>query len=252
MLNAERRNEIQKLISQKKRLLVKELCQMFDTSTVTIRKDLATLEERGVLTRVHGGAILNETLIADLSVTEKERIFIKEKERIARKAESLIRDGDAIILDSGSTTTFIARRIKFRKNLRIITNAVNIATELAASENEIILTGGVLRPNSFSLVGPLADETMRHVTVDKFFLGVDGIDLVYGLTTPNLLEARLGQLMIRAAEQVIVVTDSSKFNKRTMGVIGDLAMVDIVITDKGCPEAVLRELRNCGVKTYAV
>ena len=190
MLSEERRQKIRQILMQQKHIVVNDLCNMFGISTVSIRNDLLVLEKRGVLTRVHGGAILNESSVTDLALTEKERIRRKEKEKIAKKAEEMIHTGDAIILDSGSTTTFIARFLKFKKGITVITNAVNIAAELAASNNEIILTGGILREKSFSLVGPLAEDSLCRLTADKLFLGVDGIHFDHGLTTPNQQEAK--------------------------------------------------------------
>ena len=179
MLNEERRQKIEQFLSKNKRLRVGSIANQLRTSEVTIRKDLEVLERRGVLTRVHGGAIVNHSTVTDLALTEKERIHIKQKQRIAQKAAEMISEGEVIILDSGSTTLQIARQIKFYKNLTIITNAVNIASELAASDMEIILTGGILREKSFSLVGPIAEEAMRNFTADKLFLGIDFSDLEF-------------------------------------------------------------------------
>ncbi len=252
MLNEERRQKIREILSQKKRVLVKEISKDFQTSEVTIRKDLQVLENRGLLSRVHGGAILNESSVPDLALTEKELIHSKEKQRIAQKASEMINEGDVILLDSGSTTTQIARIIKFNNNIKIITNAVNIASELAASKNEVILTGGLLREKSFSLVGPIAETTLTNMNADKLFLGVDGIHFDYGLTTPNLMEGRVNQLMIKMAHEVILVADSSKFGKRSMSVISDIQAVDVLITDKNIRDEDLRKLRNYEVQVVLV
>ena len=197
---------------------------------------------------MHGGAIFNDSSITDLALTEKERIRRKEKECIARKAEAMIEMGEDIILDSGSTTTYIARLLKFKKGITIITNAINIASELAASDNEIILTGGVLREKSFSLVGPIAEYTLRSITADKLFLGVDGIDFDFGLTTPNLLEAKVNHLMIKAAAQVILVADSTKFGRRSMGVIDEVRAVDKVITNKNVQPDYVKRLSRMDIQ----
>lgn len=252
MLNEERRRRIQEIISQKKRILVKEISNIFNISEVTIRKDLEILEKRGILTKVHGGAILNQSSIIDLALTEKERIYPREKDRIAQKAQEMINYGDVIILDSGSTTTQIARHIKFKKGIKVITNAINIASELAASEIDLILTGGILREKSFSLVGPIAEDTLRKVTADKLFLGVDGIDFHFGLTTPNVLEAQVNELMVKAASEVILVADSSKFGRRRMGVIDKVTAVDKIITDKNIPQEVLNRLKAMDIEVFTV
>lgn len=252
MLTEERRQKIKDILESKKRILVNEVSREFNISPVTIRKDLQILEKRGVLTRVHGGAIINHSAVRDLALVEKEHIHISEKKRIAFMAESLISSGDILILDSGSTTTQLARLLKFKKDLTVITNAVNIASELAASELTVMLTGGILREKSFSLVGPLAEESLRTITADKLFLGVDGIDFQYGLTTPNILEARVNNLMIKAAEEVIVLADSSKFGRRSLGVIDSLDSIDRIITDRNISESDLKRLSEIGIEVLVV
>lgn len=252
MLTEERRQKIKDILESKKRILVNEVSQEFNISPVTIRKDLHILEKRGVLTRVHGGAIINHSAVRDLALVEKEHIHIAEKKRIAFMAESLISSGDILILDSGSTTTQLARLLKFKKDLTVITNAVNIASELAASELTVILTGGILREKSFSLVGPLAEESLKTVTADKLFLGVDGIDFQHGLTTPNILEARVNNLMIKAAEEVIVLADSSKFGRRSLGVIDSLESIDKIITDRNISESDVKRLSEIGIEVLMV
>ena len=252
MLNEERRQKIEQFLSKNKRLRVSSIANQLQTSEVTIRKDLEVLERRGVLTRVHGGAIVNHSTVTDLALTEKERIHIKQKQRIAQKAAEMISEGEVIILDSGSTTLQIARQIKFYKNLTIITNAVNIASELAASDMEIILTGGILREKSFSLVGPIAEEAMRNFTADKLFLGIDGIHFKHGLTTPNVLEAKINQLMVKAAGEVILVADSSKFGRRSLGFIADISSLQKIITDKEINPEDINRLENMGIKVFTV
>jgi DeoR family transcriptional regulator of aga operon len=247
MLSEERRNKIQEILNQHNRILVAEMSALLATSSVTIRKDLAILEKRGLLKRVHGGAMLTNPSIIDLALTEKEHLHAKQKDRIARAAEQLISDGEVIILDSGSTTTAIARRLKSKKGITIITNAVNIAWELAASENEVILIGGTVRRKSFSLVGPISEEAIARLAAGKLFLGVDGIHFDCGFTTPNLLEANINRLMLKSAVEIIVVADSSKFGKKSMGVIADITVAHKIITDDHITEKDLQRLRSLGI-----
>jgi DeoR family transcriptional regulator of aga operon len=157
-----------------------------------------------------------------------------------------------IILDSGTTTTAVARACRNFKNLTIITNAMNIAGELAGSGVEVILTGGVLRQNSFSLVGPLAEESLRKLSADLLFLGVDGFDVGYGLTTPNLLEARVNRAMAESAKRTIAVCDSSKFGRRSLSLIIPTSSVDETITDKNISKRDLKSLREAGVEVTLV
>lgn len=252
MLTEERRQKIKDILETKKRILVNEVSQEFAISSVTVRKDLQILEKRGILTRVHGGAIFNHSAVRDLALTEKEHLHLTEKKRIAFMAESMVSPGDTLILDSGSTTTQLARLLKFKKDLTIITNAVNIASELAASELTVVLTGGILREKSFSLVGPLAEEALKTIAADILFLGVDGVDFDYGLTTPNILEARVNKMMIRAASRVIVLADSSKFGQRSVGVIDSLDQIDQVITDDKISPDIVQHLSELGIETVVV
>jgi DeoR family transcriptional regulator, aga operon transcriptional repressor len=172
--------------------------------------------------------------------------------RIAAAAAQMIRHGQVIILDSGTTTMAIARACRAFKSLTIITNATNIAAELADTPVEVILTGGVLRKNSFSLVGPLAEETLRKVNADLLFLAVDGFDVRYGLTTPNLLEARANRAMAESARRTVVVCDSSKFGQRSLSLIMPTSAVHETITDKNIPKSDLKALKDADVEVRLV
>src|SRR5438105_11370928 len=187
MLSEERRRGILEVLQNDGRVLVGDLSKRFKTSLITIRKDLEFLHHHGMLERTHGGALpLRTGALNDRTLQKKERLHRKEKLRIAAAAVKMIRSGQVIILDSGTTTTAIARACRHFRSLTIITNATNIVTELAGTPVNVILTGGVLRKNSFSLVGPLAEESLRKLNADLLFLAVDGFDVRYGLTTPNL------------------------------------------------------------------
>src|SRR5437764_1260690 len=196
MLSEERRRGILEVLQNDGRVLVGDLSKRFKTSLITIRKDLEFLHHHGMLERTHGGALpLRTGALNDRTLQEKERLHRQEKLRIAAAAVKMIRSGQVIILDSGTTTTAIARACRHFRSLTIITNATNIVTELAGTPVNVILTGGVLRKNSFSLVGPLAEESLRKLNADLLFLAVDGFDVRYGLTTPNLLQARVNRAM---------------------------------------------------------
>jgi DeoR family transcriptional regulator of aga operon len=164
----------------------------------------------------------------------------------------MIRQGQVIILDSGTTTTAIARACRHFKSLTIVTNATNIAAELADTPVEVILTGGMLRKNSFSLVGPLAEESLRKLSADLLFLGVDGFDVRYGLTTPNLLEARVNRAMAESARRTVVVCDASKFGRRSLSLILPTSAVHETITDKGILRHDLKALRKADVEVKLV
>jgi DeoR family transcriptional regulator of aga operon len=253
MLSEERRREILELLQTEGRVLVRDLARRFRTSLITIRKDLEFLHHEGQLERTHGGALPMKTgALKDRSLQEKERMHRKEKLRIAQAAVEMIRHGQVIILDSGTTTTAIARICRHFKSLTIVTNATNIAAELADTPIEVILTGGVLRKNSFSLVGPLAEESLRKLNADLLFLAVDGFDVRYGLTTPNLLEARVNRAMAESARRTVVVCDSSKFGRRSLSLIMPTSAVHETITDKNIPRNDLKALREADVEVKLV
>ena len=249
MLSEERRRDILELLQTDGRDLVTGLAKRFKTSLITIRKDLEFLHHQGQLERTHGGALPVKTgALKDSSLQEKGRLHRAEKLRIATAAAHMIREGQVVILDSGTTTTAIARACRHFKKLTIITNATNIAADLADTSIEVILTGGVLRPNSFSLVGPLAEESLRKLSADLLFLGVDGFDVRYGLTTPNLLEARVNLAMSESARRTVVVCDSSKFGRRSLCLILRTNAVHEAITDKNITKHDLKALREAGIQ----
>jgi DeoR family transcriptional regulator of aga operon len=253
MLSEERRRETLELLRNEGRVLVRDLAKRFRTSLITIRKDLESLHHQGLLERTHGGALPIRTgALQDQTLHEKERLHKQEKLRIAAAAVKMIQAGQVIILDSGTTTTAIARGCRQIRNLTIITNATNIAAELEGSSAEVILTGGTLRKNSFSLVGPLAEESIRKLSADMLFLAVDGFDVGYGLTTPNQLEARVNRAMSEAARRTIVVCDSSKFGRRSLSLIMPVSAVHETITDKDIPRHDLKALREAEIEVTLV
>lgn len=253
MLNEERRRVILAALRRDGRVLVTELARQFDTSQVTIRKDLEILHRHGLVHRTHGGALPSrEGALEDPTLREKEKLQRKEKLAIAAAAAHLVKEGQVVILDSGTTTTAIARALREFKNLTIVTNAVNIAAELSGAAIEVILTGGTLRKNSFSLVGPIAEETLRRLHADILFLGVDGFDVQYGLSTPNLLEAKVNRVMVEVARRTVAVCDSSKFGRRSLSLIVPPTALHGVITDRAAPKPDLRILRKSGIEVTIV
>ncbi len=253
MLNEERRRAILDLLNRQGRVLVTELARHFHTSQVTIRKDLEALHAHGQVHRTHGGALpARESVLEDPTLREKEKLHRQEKLRIAEAAAGKVVEGQVVILDSGTTTTAIARALREFRNLIVITNAVNIAAELSGTAVEVILTGGTLRKNSFSLVGPIAEETLRRLSADLLFLGVDGFDVHYGLSTPNLLEAKVNRVMVEIAKRTIAVCDSSKFGRRSLSLIAPPSAVHEMITDRGIPKSDLRVMRQAGMEITIV
>ena len=253
MLNEERQRAILDLLRRDGRVLVVDLAKQFHTSHVTIRKDLEILHVKGQIHRTHGGALpVRDGDLEDLSLREKEKLHRKEKVQIASAAARMVSEGQVVLLDSGTTTTAIARAFRNFQKLTVITNAANIATELSGSVLEVILTGGSLRKNSFSLVGPIAEETLHKLHADILFLGVDGFDVKYGLSTPNLLEAKVNRAMLKISKVAVAVCDSSKFGKRSLSLIASTSSLQHVITDAGISKADLTALKKSGVQVTIV
>ncbi len=252
MSTIDRRVRILDLINREGQVSVNELSRMFGVSEVTIRNDLSHLEKKGLLIKTRGGGLKTQSVAIDQKLNEKAKINSREKLAIGKKAVELISDNDTIILDSGTTTVEIAKNINGIQNLTVITNALNIAGQLIRDEIKVILLGGILRTSSLSLIGPIGEYNMRNFYCDKCFLGVDGIDSQSGIFTPNLEEANLNRLMIDASKEVIIVTDSTKFKRKSFAHIAPISKVDIIITDSNIPEDEFKNLQNKGIKVILV
>ena len=238
------------------RATVEELASRFGTSSVTIRNDLETLARSSAIARSHGGALpVTQATTNDVPLNIKETRSHPQKLRIGQAAAKLIQDGETIILDSGSTTAEIARQIRQMKfeSLTVVTNALNIALELSGLPNiRVMMLGGLLRQTSYSLVGPDAEQALSRLSADRLFLGVDGLDPVVGVTTPDPLEASLNALMIRVSRETVAVLDASKLGQRSLSVITPVGNLHQVITDSSAPSAVVEKLRQAGVEVTLV
>jgi len=253
LFNEERRRAILAMLHRDGRVLVKDLARHFRISQITIRKDLEILDSQGAVQRTHGGALpVQAGALLDPTLREKEKLHRREKTRIAEAAVKLVEEGQSVLLDSGTTTTAIARALKDMSQLTVITNAINIAAELAGTHIEVILTGGMLRKNSFSLVGPLAEQTLQQLSADILFLGVDGFDTRAGLFTPNLLEAQVNRAMVEIARRTVAVCDSSKFGCRNLSLIMPTSAVHETITDKKISKQHLKALRDADIEVTLV
>ncbi|MCR5050985.1 MAG: DeoR/GlpR family DNA-binding transcription regulator [Paludibacteraceae bacterium] len=251
----ERRALIMRLLEQNEEVQVTDLSRDTGISEVTIRKDLTILQNRNLLIRTRGGAMRRpiENQNEDTTIAKKRMFNFREKERIGEEATKLIKDGDFIMLDSGTTTLEVARHLEKFNNLHIITNAMNIATELMAYKRfDVVLLGGNVRVNSHSTVGPLALSVLRNFSRYKLFLGVDSFSIENGVSTPSLEEALLNQIMIQQADQVIAVFDSSKFNKRSFVHIADAEQLDCIITDRAIPPGMTSKLKSAGIDVRIV
>ena len=251
LLVEERRRDILAALEKEDRVTVEGLAGRYGISTVTVRGDLDALASTGALVRSHGGAVKRTDPRVDYPIEFKQMLHQDEKARIAEAATRLIRPHQIVILDSGTTTAGIAHCLKASKvrPVTVITNALNIAMALTNTNDiSVVMLGGMVRPMSYSLVGPQAEQTLRSLRADHLFLGVDGIDPEIGITTPDILEAQLNSLMIEVARETTAVADSSKLGKRSLSVICRAAAIHRLITDTAANEKHLSALRAMGVE----
>jgi DeoR family transcriptional regulator, aga operon transcriptional repressor len=251
MLVEERRRHILDILDNAKRVTVRELADTFSVSAVTVRGDLEALAQMGALVRSHGGAVKPLSPAPDLPISLKERLRHSQKAQIGATAAAMIRDGETVIFDSGTTTAAVAKCVAglHLNSLTVITNALNIALDLANLPHvRIIMLGGIVRGAALSLVGPHAEQALSNLNADRVFLGVDGIDPEVGLTTPDVFEAQLSALMIRVSREVVAVADSSKFMHRSLSVIARLDGIHKLVTDEGIPPQMLDSLHAAGVE----
>lgn len=257
MFAEERYKRIVEVINEGGKATVSELSKILGVSPVTVRRDLEKLEENKLLVRTHGGAISLGSDVVGTSVeksfSEKEEALAAEKERIAEEAASWVHEEDAVLLTPGTTNMLLAKKLMHKKHLTIVTNAVNIAGYLSTnSDHDVILLGGKMRRKSLAAVGAMTELNLVHVRVDKLFLGVDGIDIREGLTTPNMAEASANRSMMKIAREIIVVADRSKFGKVTFSHIAPITDIHAVISDKGLGKEYVHELKSAGIKLALV
>ena len=237
MLANQRREKIFELVQEDGSAKVIDLAKIFKVTEVTIRQDLEKLEKDGLVIKEHGGAFLKNIKDQVQAFTLGHRENIDKKERIAKKCLEYIESGDSIILDSGSTTTEIAKNLKGFKNLRVITNALNIALLLGAEPGiELIVTGGEFKPPTLSLTGQKAADFFKGINVQKLFLATAGISLKAGLTYPSISDLVVKKAMIEAADITYLVADSTKIGRSAFASLGALSLIDYIITDDDIEE----------------
>lgn len=251
----ERLDRITSLVVEKRRASVAELSSLFDVSKVTIRNDLDELERRGLLVRTHGGALAigQNREKGELSFDVRERLQREEKSRIGQMAASLVHDGDAIALDASTTALQVAKRIKDRRELTVVTNGIRIALEFVDSPHiTVVMPGGILRRDAVSLVGELGEEILAKFNVQKGFFGARGVTLEEGLTDVDSYEVQLKRAMVRAAKEVIAIVDHTKWGQVAFASFAFVDEIDKVITDDRAPSDLVAALRQRGVKVLFV
>ena len=232
LLANQRREQILKLLREDGTAKVNDLAKIFKVSEVTVRQDLEKLEADDLIIREHGGAFLKSIENQASSLSLMNRDNMDKKALIGKKAAELIENGEVIILDSGSTTTEIAKNIVNRRNLTVITNALNIAILLGTQPGiEVMMTGGEFKPPTLSLTGQKAADFLADIHVDKLFLATAGISLKAGLTYPSISDLVVKKAMIDAADTVYLVADSTKVGKPSLASLGALSLIHYLITD---------------------
>lgn len=253
LFEEERQQKIADYVQSRERASVQELAQEFQVSESTVRRDLKILEEAKQLRRTHGGAV---ALLSDNSeppFMEKEDRYRLQKEAIAKAAAAMIQEGDTLVLDSGSTTYYLAKELKLFKQLTVVTNSVMVAQELSMNKGvDLVLTGGSLRHETLAMVGPLTEKALESVYVDKAFVAINGLDPIIGLTTPNMLEAAAKRSILRSAKQVILLADHSKYGKVSFAKVAGLSDIDHCLTDDGISDTAREELEAAGVSVTVV
>jgi DeoR/GlpR family transcriptional regulator of sugar metabolism len=227
---------------------VGRLARSVRASEMTVRRDLVVLGDRGLVRRLHGGAILERGKAEESPFSNARREHVEEKEVIAKQAAALVSSGSVVALGAGTTTWHVARALAAQADLTFITNSTNIALELDRGQTNIILTGGHFRTPADALVGPPSLWTLERLQIDILFLGANGIDLKAGYTTPILAEAETNAAMIRKATRVVVVADHSKFGRLTLASFAPIEAAHVLVTDVGAPRSIVRAIRRRGVQ----
>ncbi len=253
MIQSERRRQILDLLMRQQAVSVADLRARFHVSEMTIRRDLMALEQEGLLRRTHGGAVSNLGRSYEPLFRVRAEEHQTEKQRIGRRAAELVQAGDSIALDVGTTTQEVARALRDRRNLTIITASLPIAFELVStfpveSDIRLIVTGGIVRAGELSLVGELARSAYENLHVDIAFIGAGGVSLDAGLTEYNLEDTQIKRTLLYSAQRKVLVADSSKFGRTTFATIGPLSVIDTIVTDAGLSPEMDRALRDLGIK----
>lgn len=257
MIAAERHQKIIELVVEAGQVTITEICELFNVSEMTARRDLSKLDREGLLRRVHGGAIRSLGRSYEPPFTARATKNLKIKQKIGLKAAELIVDGDSIALDVGTTTLEIVQGLKDRRDLTIVTSCLQIANAVVSSLSiesnvRLILSGGIVRPRELSMIGSIPEFVYKNLHVDKAFLGIGGISLQDGLTEFNLEDSRVKEELIKSAQEVIVVADSSKFGQTTFKTVGPINVAQKIVTDRNAPQEIVAAIEQLGVEVLMV
>jgi DeoR/GlpR family transcriptional regulator of sugar metabolism len=252
MLIEDRKNKILEHIAEHGNIKIQEICDMFSISDMTARRDLNDLDRRGLLRRIHGGAVANLGRSYEPPFQTRSSKNELRKKSIGKKAADMIYDGDSISLDVGTTTLEVARQLSTKRNLTIVTNCLQIANLLVGTlslevDARLIITGGIVRPRELSMIGNIPEDVYHKFHTDKAFIGIGGISLENGLTEYNIEDSQIKKVLLRNSLEKIIVADSSKFGVTTFNTVGPLEAADTIVTDSGAPTDMLEEIKDMGI-----
>lgn len=244
----ERQRGLLQFVEQHQRVTVPQICEQFAISPATARRDLDTLAELGKIQRVHGGALALRNAPPEPPVLQRAAEQADQKQYIAQAAAALIVEGDTVFLSSGTTVLEVARQLRERRNLTVITNSLMVINMLAdVPQINVIALGGVLRRSEMSLVGHLTEQGLTDVRANKVILGVRGVDLNHGLTNADLQETAIDRAVIRTGAEIIVVADNTKLGRASTALVVPLADVHILVTDRDAPPEFVEAVREKGL-----
>ncbi len=247
----ERRATIMQVITDQGAVTVADLCERFQVSDMTIRRDLSALEKAGLIRRIHGGAVSSRGRSYEPPFLTRAQESRAAKQAIAALAAELVNDGDSIALDVGSTTLEMARHLTGKHDITVLTASLPVANVLADHPGiRVILTGGILRHGEQSMIGAIAEEAFARFHVDKAFIGIGGVDLENGLTEYNVEDAQVKQAMIRSSQYRILLADSTKFGRTTFASVAPLTEIDRIITDDELDMSYRTALEELGIRVH--
>ena len=253
MLNEDRKSRILEHISEHGTIKIQDISEMFGISDMTARRDLNELDRRGLVRRIHGGAVANLGRSYEPPFQTRSSKNELKKKLIGQKAAELIYDGDSISLDVGTTTLEVARCLDKKRNLTIVTNCLQIANQLVGTlslevDARLIITGGIVRPRELSMVGNIPQDVYSNYHTDKAFIGIGGISLENGLTEYNIEDSQIKKVLLNNSLEKIIVADSSKFGLTTFNRVGSLEDIDTIVTDSDAPPEILEPIRDLGIQ----
>ncbi|MGA2490085.1 MAG: DeoR/GlpR family DNA-binding transcription regulator [Anaerolineales bacterium] len=244
----DRQLQILQLLERRQRISVAELCDRFEISEATARRDLENLASQGKLQRVHGGAIVLTQVPPEHPILQRQKEQADEKMRIGQAAAALVQAGETIFLGSGTTVLEVARLLRGRQNLTVLTNSLPVVNALAGAEGiTVICLGGMLRASELSFIGHITEQALAEVRADKVFMGTRAISLEYGLTHEYLPETMTDRLILKAGKEIIVLADHTKFGRAATVRLAPLESIHTIVTDAGTPQDFIDAVQKRGI-----